>query len=91
MQTICTPKSITISNGQIIDICLDKEYAQMLADDGELMNTFADWEREIGDCRINDLQVNRKFWQLSRALKREVYKFCKANRLTVENNNANNN
>jgi hypothetical protein len=83
MQTICTPKSITINNGQITDICLNKEYAQMLAEDGELINTFADWEREIGDCRINDLQVNRKFWQLSRALKREVYKFCKANRLTV--------
>ena len=83
MKTICTPKSITISNGQITDICLNKEYAQMLADDGELINTFADWEREADGCRINDLQRNRRFWQLSRALKREVYKFCKANRLTI--------
>jgi hypothetical protein len=83
MQTICTPKSITISNGQITDICLNKEYAQMLAEDGVLINTFADWERETDDCRINDLRVNRRFWQLSRALKREVYKLCKANRLTI--------
>ena len=83
MQTICTPKSIIINNGQITDICLDKEYAQMLAEDGELINTFAQWERQSDDCRISDFSRNRKFWQLSRALKREVYKFCKANRLTV--------
>jgi len=86
MKTKGTHKSITINNGQITDICLDKEYAQMLADDiaQQVKAAFeAGWEREVGDSRINDLQVNHKFWQLSRALKREVYKFCKANRPIV--------
>jgi len=86
MKTKGTHKSITINNGQITDICLDKEYAQMLADDiaQQVKAAFeADWQREVGDCRINDLQLNRTFWQLSRALKREVYKFCKANRPIV--------
>ena len=83
MSTICTPKSITISNGQIIDICLDKDYAQMLAEDGELIKSFAEWERQSDDCRISDFSRNRKFWQLSRTTKRAAYKFCKANPLTV--------